>query len=485
MFAHTITVATIVLLAVSAAGAQAAEPVFEDCHLKGSLDIRRLEAECARFTVPENPDDPDGKTIELFVARVASLARDPEPDPLVFITGGPGQAATESFVDMAAAFQHVLRKRPILLVDQRGTGRSNALECPVLETEDIEELNVVTATESCLDSLSGDPRYYTTSVAVRDLDALRDAIGIDQLNLYGISYGTRVVLHYLRRYPERVRTAIIDGVAPSHLALGPGIAVDAQSALDRLIERCEADTACATAFPRLPEGFDEIVTTLSTSPVEVTLPDPVTAEIKNVEFGLPAFSTAVRLLSYSPDTVALLPLLLHRAYVQGDYGPIAAQALMVNDRMVRSLSYGMHNAIVCTEDAPFYEISNIERERIADTYLGTQMIDLLEAMCAHWPAGLIDDDFKTPVVSDRPVLILSGGADPVTPAANGVQAAKTLSNNMHIVVTDHGHGVAPLGCTPRLMAEFLDTGDPSAVDSSCLEIQAPTPFFLTFSGPTP
>jgi pimeloyl-ACP methyl ester carboxylesterase len=461
---------------------------LEDCRLRGTAGLSSIAAQCGTLSVPENPAAPDGRRIDLHVARVRALSLDPPDDALTVLAGGPGQAATEFYADYAGAFEAVRRRRDILLVDQRGTGRSNALECPAQEALDDDDLSpeaIRAATAECLAGLDGDPRFYTTSVAVADLELARAALGYQTLDLYGISYGTRVAQHYLRRFPARTRTVILDGVVPMDLALGPDISPDAQAALDNLFARCTAEPDCAKHFPDLDAAFDSIRSLLARSPVPVSLAHPVTAMPLDTEFSAQDLAIAVRLLSYTSETMSLLPLLLHHAYHERDFAPLAAQVQMVTERLTQSLSHGMHNAIVCTEDVPFYDPSQIDRAALEATYLGAAQLDALVEICRLWPAGVIDDDFKSPVASGKPVLLLSGAADPVTPPVNAQRVRRHLDNALDIVAAGQGHGVAAAGCIPRLMARFIEQGSIAGIDRACVADIRPAPFFTGFTGPAP
>ena len=222
--------------------------------------------ECGKLTVPENPAAPDGRTVELFVARVGALSATPKPDPLLLIAGGPGQSTVDFYLQLRGAFEQARRDRDIVLVDQRGTGRSAAgFTCKTpddlaLDTAGPDALKRVI--DDCQAALTHDPKYYTTSVAVQDLDRVRAALGVERWNLYGVSYGTRVAEHYLRRFPGRVRATVLDGVVPPELALGPDVAREAQRALTQIFARCAADAGCGTRFPDLPAHFRELLARL-------------------------------------------------------------------------------------------------------------------------------------------------------------------------------------------------------------------------------
>jgi pimeloyl-ACP methyl ester carboxylesterase len=458
---------------------------LEPCRITNAGRSRSVAARCGRYPVPENPQAPEGRTIELFVAVVPALDVRPGPDALTVLAGGPGAAATEFYVDYAPAFDRVHRRRDILLVDQRGTGGSHRLECADTALAlDAGPQDLRDAAQHCVAQLDADPRWYTTSIAVRDLDAVRAALGYAQLDLYGASYGSRVALHYLRRYPAQTRSLILDGVLPANVALGPEIALDAQHALEEVFARCGADTACNGSFPDLRGRFEALHTRLGETPLALTLADPRSAEPIEIRFGPSELDAAVRLLSYTTDTTALLPLLLDRA-AAGEVTPLAAQSLMVARSLGDTLAEGMHNSIVCAEDVPFFAIDDAQRAALAATYLGTAQVDALAAICEVWPRGLVDPDFKSPVAAPHPALLLSGGADPVTPPRNGEQALATLPHGLHLVAEGQGHGVAALGCVPRIVAEFIDAASVDGLDTSCVSRLRPAPFFTSFNGPGP
>lgn len=462
---------------------------LQDCQLAGPGGLGRVSARCGTLRVAEDPDAPDGSGIELFVAVVPALSRKPRPDAFTVIAGGPGQASSEFYVNVANAFRAIRRERDIVLVDQRGTGKSNALVCPERdegpapwESPSVEGLRE--SVQRCLAQLPGDPRFYTTSLAVRDLDAVRKALGYTAWNLYGVSYGTRVALHHLRRYPETTRTVVLDGVAPADVPLGPEISRDAQAALDALLRRCSADAACAERFPALGRAFETLQTRVRERPESLVLDDPLVGDPLELVFGPDQLGLAVRLLSYAPESAALLPILIWDA-ANGRLERLAAQTVLAARSLGESMSEGMHNAVVCTEDVPFYMERDVDRDAMRGDYLGTRSYDLLLEICASWPRGAIDPDFKDPVVSERPVLLLSGELDPVTPPANGERAAATLANSLHVIGPGQGHGLATRGCVNRLIAEFVEAGSVSGLDASCVRTLEPAPFFVRLSGPEP
>ena len=480
-----------VLLALLAlSGPAAAQSLtLEECRISAGPGHPGIKARCGTMLRPENPADPDSAEIEVRVAVVAALNLTPETDAIVPIAGGPGQGSIEFYSSVSSAFDELRRNRDILLVDQRGTGESSRMDC-VIEDDAIlfeDQYSLEDTVEfigECLEGLPHDPRYFTTSVAVTDLEAARVALGYTALNLYGVSYGSRVAQHFARRYPESTRTVVIDGVVPPQLSLGPEIATESQRAVDTILARCAANTACNESFPDIEATFARVVAELRESPVQVLVPHPNTGRIEEVAFGSGQLAGAVRLLAYNPNTIALLPLMIHEAG-EGNFVPLTSQFMLTAVAMSDSLALGMHNSVMCTEDIPFFGQANIDHEAIEASYMGSFQLEMLNAICASWPAGPIDTDFKEPLATDIPFLLLSGDADPITPPRYAELAAVDLTNATHLIGKHQGHGQLMVGCMDRLVAEFVASADPASIDATCMERSFVMPFFVGFSGPSP
>ena len=475
----------IALLPTSPTNAQSLE--LTDCRIDAGPGTSSISARCGTMTRPLDPTGTVPGDIELRVAVVPALNLTPEPDPLVPIAGGPGQGSVQFYAAYSGAFEDVRRNRDILLIDQRGTGDSATMDCEFDDDLVGGEYSIEVTleyTELCLEQLPHDPRFFTTSVAVTDMEAVREALGYPSLNLYGVSYGTRVAQHFARRYPGSTRTLIIDGVVPPQLTLGPEIATESQKAVDRVLLRCAEDEACNERFPNLAADFKRVVVGLREAPVSIRVPHPSTGRLEDVEFGAAELAAAIRLLVYHPSSTALVPLLIQEAG-EGNFVPVAAQYMMTMIAMMDAMSLGMHNTVMCTEDAPFYDKSTIDYDGIAATYMGTLQLTAIEAICSIWPAGPIDEEFKAPLATDLPVLLLSGDADPITPPRYADLAAVDLTNAAHLIGKNQGHGQISVGCMPRLVSEFIDSKDPAGLDTACLERSFVMPFFLDFSGPNP
>jgi len=466
-----------------------AEPSLElaDCRITAGAGFPGIKARCGSLTRPENPDDPSSPGIELHVAVVPALDLDPEPDPFVPLAGGPGQGAIQFYSAYRAAFEPVRRERDILLIDQRGTGNSARMNCAVdrdMVESDYSIAETLQAARDCLDALPHDPKYFTTSVAVTDLEAVRQALGYDKLNLYGSSYGTRVAQHFARRYPAATRTIILDGVVPPQIPLGSEIATEAQRAIDTIFSRCAADAACNGRFPDIDRAFLSLTEMLDVGPVAVELADPVTGRRETIDFGRAELAAAVRLLAYRPRTIALLPLLVHEA-VTGNLVPLAAQLRLTVSSLEDSLALGMHNTVMCTEDIPFIDHAALDYDALKSTYIGAFQLEALDAICSVWPSGPLDRGFREPLATDLPVLLLSGDADPITPPRYAELAAVDLQRARHLIGERQGHGLVAAGCMPEIIAEFVAAADPDSLAADCLSRAFAMPFFLDYSGPTP
>ena len=480
--------AALVALTTPAFGqTQAPGLVLEECRISAGRGFSSIKARCGTFERHQNPGDSSSPILELSVAVVPALSLEPAPDPLVPIAGGPGQGSIAFYAGYASAFEKVRRNRDILLIDQRGTGDSAPMVC---EFEDaigggqVSREETIALTEQCLAELPHDPRFFTTSVAVSDLEALRVALGYPQLNLYGISYGSRVAQHFVRQHPDSTRSVILDGVVAPQIPLGPGIALDAQSAINFVFERCAESESCAKRYPNLENDFEALIAALAAEPASVSLANPLTGKVESGVFDVDEAAMAFRLLSYHPTTVAMIPLLIDEA-ANGNIAPLAAQAMMIAENLDSAINIGMHNAVMCTEDAPYYEEQSIDRDALENTYLGLTQLEAMETMCSVWPAGVIDDQFHAGLSNDIPTLLLSGEGDPVTPPEYADVASADLSNALHLVGVKQGHGLASRGCTPDLIGQFIDEAAFENLDTECLDRVHAMPFFLDFGGPAP
>lgn len=463
---------------------------LHDCQLGSEGSPLRVPAQCGVWRVYENRAAQTGRQIELRVAVYQAISTAPEPDPIFVLAGGPGQAATESFLGLMDAFDRLHRDRDIVLVDQRGTGQLSPLVCATpdsntqLDSNDPAQQQALLQT--CLAEVQpkADPIFYTTALAMDDLDEIRAALGYEKINLYGVSYGTRAAQVYLRRYADRVRTVILDGITTPEMALGLDMARDAQRALDLMFTRCETDAACATAFPTVRADFAALRAELQAAPVAVTLPHPVTHASTTITLTHGSLVQTVRLLSYQAETVALLPLLIHHTHRTGEWNAFTAQIVSLNSNLARSINNLMSASVICAEDAPFFTPDKITAA-VADTYMGDEQIKAIQNLCAVWPHQPVTADFKEPLALTVPTLLLSGEIDPVTPPAYGDHLAQLWPNSRHVVALGQGHNVLPYPCIARIATDFVTQGSVANLDTRCADSMTPAPFFTSFTGPQP
>ncbi len=455
---------------------------LEPCHLGSPGGAQTVKAECGVLAVPENRAEP-ARTIELKIARVRSNAANKRPDPLLMLAGGPGQSALQSYVSMHAVFAGVLAQRDVVLVDQRGTGGSNPLNCEFADFEATEADLLADpepmreAIRSCAESLDADPVQYTTTNSIHDLEAVRQALGIERWNLLGISYGTRKALTYMKLYPDALRAVVLDGVVPQQEALLSSHERNLQAALRKIGSLYTGDATCGAEFGDVFAGLWRLLDRLEEAPETLRLADPVTGEMRDFRLDKLSAATALRMFSYSANTIGMIPLLIHRAN-NGSPETLAYQAITVANALSQSLSSGLELSVVCSEDEPFYG----EESASQQNFFGEQVFEMMALRCNEWPHIDASPDFKAPVASDLPVLLLSGELDPVTPPAFAERAAETLTNARHLVVKGQGHNVFVQGCMPGIMAEFIE--DPAAeLDTDCMQHFDYTPFFINLMGP--
>lgn len=461
---------------------------FQPCALAAKLAAATVAAQCTHMDVPEDWSHPEGRKISLAIAWVPAKSGDAS-DPVFMIAGGPGQSALDAYPAVSGAFDETVRKRDVMLVDQRGTGHSNPLACKNQQGRKMSEEEQQAAesdpvvirrlTEQCRDELSkkSDLRRYTTTDALRDLDAVRAAIGAEKIDMVGISYGTRVAQQYARAYAAHTRAVVLDSVAPNELVFGNDFARNLDDALALNFRLCAKTPACVQRVGDPKANLDALLAQLKAHPQSVEYRDPLTGEYVQGTLTRGDVSLLARMYSYEPLAVAILPLSLAEA-MKGHYEPLKAQAKLISGDLGDSMMAGMQLSVICAEDA---DEMKADPSR-GDSVLSNEMIGILQMQCAIWPHGQRPADFHQALVSDLPILVLEGEFDPVTPPRYGEQVVKNLKNGRLLVLHGQGHNVIGVGCMPRLMARFLDTADAKGLDAACLDKLPYTPPFTSYSG---
>ncbi len=431
------------------------------------IDGLSHDAQCGVLQRPLDPAHPEGRQIGLHVLVIPAVARQKQPDPIFFFAGGPGQSAIGLAGSIERFVSRLGARRDLVLIDQRGTGHSAPLQCDTPAPDEalaraLDRSRLVAATAACRARLQqlpwGDLRFYTTSIAMADADAVRAALGVEQVDLMGISYGTRAVLEYLRAYPRHVRRALIDGVAPSDMVLPESFDVDAQSALDAVLGGCAAEKPCAAAHPALAQTWR---TLLGSLPRTIDVADPASGRPLHVTLTRDAVLGLVRPALYTPALGAMLPQAIEEA-AAGRFGVLLALAASPGGAP-SELSEGQHFSVICTEDVP--------RLSAAGAASGEGLQQFYRDVCANWPRGEVPAAFYTTPRSPAPVLLLSGGLDPVTPPRHAERVAKALGPNARsVVVANNGHNVTAIACMRDVVFHWFDAGtdaDALAVDTAC------------------
>ncbi|MBW8756502.1 MAG: alpha/beta fold hydrolase [Burkholderiales bacterium] len=451
-------------LALAGAGAWGATLPLHACRLAGL----EHDAQCGVLRRPLDPGRPQGTQIDLHVVVIPALARQKQPDPIFFFAGGPGQSAVGLAGTVQAFMQRLGQRRDLVLIDQRGTGHSAPLQCDIPPPEEalaraLDRSREVAALVACRAKLQalpwGDLRFYTTTIAMADADAVRIALGAQQVDLVGISYGTRAALEYLRAYPLHVRRAVVDGVAPPDMVLPASDDVDGRAALDKLFADCAADKTCAQAHPALVARWEALQASL---PRAVDIHDPVTGRPLHVTITAEAVRGAARRPLYRPEQAAILPYAIEEA-AAGRFDVLMAIASSTND-LPTDLSEGQHFSVICSEDVPRLPASSGPASE-----QGAQ--GLYRAVCAQWPRGAVPPAFYTIPPSPAPVLLMSGGLDPVTPPRHAERVARALGPKARsVVVANNGHNVMAIACMRDAVFRFIAAAGEAealAVDLGC------------------
>jgi pimeloyl-ACP methyl ester carboxylesterase len=462
----------------------AAEPVrpaltLHPCRLPGLPD----EARCGTFKVFENRDARRGRRIALAVAVLPALGPDRLPDPIAFFDGGPGEATLDA-AGYFQVFKPLRRRRDILLVDARGTGRSGALACPDDPAARVQgfldDFLPLDQIRACRDLLvkRADFSQYTTLRIADDMAEVAVALGYGKLNVMGTSYGTRAALVFLRRHPERVRTATLYGVLPPDARVPLPAARNTQRAIEALFADCAAEPACAAAFPDPRADLAAVLRQVEEKPVPVEAHDPDTEAKISLVLTREGVAQTLRYMLYGNFGMARIPLALHRA-AGGDFGLLGEMAALFGTQVTGG-ARGLYMSVTCADDVAFIREEEIPAA-VAGTFLGDFRIRRQIAACREWPAAHLGPEALRPIVSSAPVLALSGERDPTTPPSNGEDVVRHLDHGRLVVVPHHGHGVVGgegSDCIVGVIDQFITAASTEKLDLTCVEKMPAVPFVL-------
>ncbi len=438
---------------LGAAPAQAAErAALKPCRVDGMPN----ELLCGSVQRPLDPAKPEGVKFDIQFLVVPALARNKLPDAVLLLAGGPGQSAIAIAPRVLPRLARLNNRRDLVFIDQRGTGKSAPLECPddskLPAAEQLDPEARMRRLDDCRAALQklphGDLRQFTTTIAMQDMDAVREALGVPQWNLIGASYGTRAALEYLRQFPSHVRRSVIDGVAPPDMVLPESFSVDGQAALDALFK------AYAKSRPALRAEWTQLLASL---PRTVSVANALTGAPERFRLERALLMEAVRAPLYQPALASGLPAAIHAAAAEGRFeGLLGLTAAFANNRALR-LAMGMHYSVICSEDAPRLGLA----APAPAPDFGHTSADQYANVCKTWPHGEVPAAFYTLPPAPSPVLLLSGGADPATPPRHAERVATALAVGnpgrvQHVLVPEAGHGVMAVGCMRDVIFKFID-----------------------------
>lgn len=432
------------------------------------------QVQCGELQRALNPDEPHGQQIALHFIVLPAQDKNKAPDPIFLLAGGPGQSAISVASWIQMVFDKLQRRHDLVFVDQRGTGKSAPLECP--NQSDLHGIGDVDygirqmlQCKTRLEKLPyGDLRYFTTTIAMQDLDAVRAALNYSKINLIGVSYGTRAALEYQRLFPEHVKRAVLDGVVQPDQMLAEE---DMHSTLTSLFKDCENDPRCHKAYPTLQQDWKNLLAML---PESVVLTHPRLGTQIKANVAREDVLGWVSNIVYSPVNTSALPSAIEQAR-KGNFNPMLALSGFGSLPNPGSIALGMHFSTVCAEE---YDRMVQVAKPPSENDFGDMHSQQYVKLCRQWPRGKVPPGFYTVPVSSTPVLLLSGGIDPVTPPWHAEKVAAALgSQARHIILKNSGHGVLQQICFTDVATEFINAKtDPEAVnvDASCVN-QVPRP----------
>jgi pimeloyl-ACP methyl ester carboxylesterase len=466
-----IALSVLLLLAcLPACRAVPAQPVIqlEPCR------VGSYQAECGKLRVYENRSARKGRSFDLNIAVIRAGSTQPASDAVFLLSGGPGVAATQDTGDIGLVT--LLGDRDVVLVDQRGTGGSNEVYPPQtpdwsgLSPDEVEKAYAEWIKQN-LPKLKADPRFYTTSLAMDDLDDVRQALGYEKIDLFGGSYGTTAAQYYLRQHEEHVRSVVLVSGSVGNVPIWERQAANAQKALDELFSRCESEEDCREAFPAVRSEFSELLKRLSAQPVSI--------DLGNDELTLTAdlFAAKVEDMLRDAHRAAGLPRLIHKAYAEDDW------------QFWGTASYGdwgtniMSYSIQCNEAWAAFSPEETSRLGQGSFLLGWNLFraNKYTLLCKYLPPGWNPEGKNEQPLSQVPVLLFNGELDPVDPPVNTALAKDIWPNSLSLILPGQGHNVSGLSasCILQISRQFIQNASVENLNTDCIHGIHP-PAFPTY-----
>ena len=437
---------------------------------------------CGTLTVAEDRADPAGPTVDLPVAVLRTASPQPRPDPVVYFEGGPGFGAlgnAQSFLEHEYGGD-----RDLILFDQRGTGAARpSLNCPEVEEATWQQFARTDPTlvelernraafAACRDRLRAvgiDLDTYDTATSADDVADLRVALGIDEWNLFGVSYGTTLALQTMRAHPEGVRSVVLDSVYPTTVSGGPvSLVAAADRVLQTLYDGCAADPRCAAAYPDLEQAVADVIARYDAAPHATPVTDPATGAVRTVRITGKDIVSGLFQALYDDDLIPVIPSLV-AGLRRGDTGIIDLFAGTAIPLAIEP-SEGMGASVECSDRAAF-------PEDLLATIAGRPEYGTLltggEPDCAAWGVAPAAAGFNEPVTTDRPTLVLADEYDPITPPADSRATADALPDAAFVQFPGLGHGAVFSSPCPEAVFEGFLADPGAAPDTSCVEAMGP------------
>ncbi len=435
----------------------------------------RQEAMCTKIEVPVDHKDPSEEKMSLHVVKLPAIRANAEDDPVFVLAGGPGQGASEVISTLYPALRKIHQRRTLIFLDQRGTGQSGPLDCELPEDNGVEV--PVEALQACVRDLPRSASWYQTEYLAADTNWTRQVLGYQSINIYGVSYGTRLSLTIMQNYPTAVRSAVLDGVVPFQKSIGGDFGDGVRHALDQVFIDCESTEDCNAAFPDLRAEYETVVHSLQDSgPRNIGHHHSITGVKTYTEVSDQVFWGVLQQLLYQGVTTSLIPYAIHNIATYDDWSTVVG---WLGNSPFDGIPIGLYLSIMCAEDVPKIDFSTP-----TEMDLGVLSTTQLKEMCSIWNVEPVSTD-STGWTSDIPTLLLSGVNDPVTPPEYGDLALSQLRNATHVVVSGTAHNTIYHPCIYEMATDFYQDLNPQSLDTKCAtELKRP-PFILSATGTAP
>jgi pimeloyl-ACP methyl ester carboxylesterase len=431
---------------------------------------------CGYVTVPLYHDQPDGETIGVAVAIWPTYDEPHFPDPLFITQGGPGSSTLKMYPEYIYPNRSG-GERDLVFVEQRGTYYSEPnLICSYTnwleglpKGEDPDDYEYSDFLSICREDLlfeGIDLNAFTTPQIARDFEVVRQALGYEKINFYGVSYGTLVGQYLAAYHPESLRSLVLDGVVTLPFDYKNHSLERFDRVLNELAESCQQDPACAQAYPDLLDRLDQLIEEMEAAPKKVKIKYPDDLFPSGDTLDGESFYYFFLHMFYYDQSFAFLPYIMEQAEKDNfDLFEVMTE-WMLEFNLVQP---GVYYSVVCSEHEYFSEIPEGESRLVPAgiDWEGNSRQELRDE-CALWDVQRSPDTLDEMPVSEIPALLMSGQFDPVTPPENGEEVLSSFSNGQHLVDPVGGHGVTFSDtCTKSILKDFLNGLD-QPVDNECL-----------------